>query len=129
LLAAAAHAGPRLDYTLNCMGCHGVDGGGAPPEIPRLKDRIGYYLDVDGGRAYLVQVPGSRQSALSDAALADVLNWMLEGFAGASRPAHVEPYSAEEVGRLRAAAPNDIVAVRRDLEHAIVAMHPAGYSD
>jgi len=129
VLAPAAHAGPRLDYTLNCMGCHGVDGLGAPPEIPQLKDRMGYYLDVDGGRAYLVQVPGARQSALTDAALAGVLNWMLDQFAGASKPAHLDAYSADEVSRLRATPPNDIAAVRRDLERAIVALHPRGYSD
>ena len=129
LLAAHAQAGPRLDYTLNCMGCHGVEGMGAPPEIPQLKDRMGYYLQVDGGRSYLVQVPGSRQSALSDAALAEVLNWMLERFAGESRPAALEPYSADEVSRLRASPPNDVAAVRRTLEHAIAAAHPAGYSN
>jgi mono/diheme cytochrome c family protein len=129
VLAAPALAGPRLDYTLNCMGCHGVDGAGAPPEIPQLRDRIGYYLDVDGGRSYLVQVPGSRQSALSDAALADVLNWMLERFAGASMPAGVQPYSEAEVSRLRAEPVNDIAAVRRDLERAIATAHPTGYRD
>ena len=127
--ALPAHAGPQLDYTLNCMGCHGADGLGAPPEIPRLKDRMGYYLDVDGGRSYLVQVPGARQSALSNDALAGVLNWMLDRFAGASKPAHFEPYAADEVAHLRATPPNDVAAVRRDLERAIAAQHPRGYSD
>jgi hypothetical protein len=43
------------------------------------------------------------QSALSDAQLADLLNWLLreDGMAGKSMPAHYQPYSADEVARLR----------------------------
>ncbi len=75
------------------MGCHLVDGGGAPPTIPRLKDRVGYYLTIPHGRAYLAQVPGAANSLLDDRQLTDVLNWIVDEFAGASRPRTFEPYA------------------------------------
>ena len=85
----AVSADARQDYVLNCMGCHMVDGGGAPPTIPRLKDRVGYYLTIPHGRAYLAQVPGAANSLLDDRQLTAVLNWMVDEFAGASRPRNV----------------------------------------
>jgi mono/diheme cytochrome c family protein len=127
LAAANASAGPQLDYTLHCMGCHLADGAGAPPEVPALKDRVGYYFDVPGGRQYLVQVPGARQAPLDDAALAALLNWMVNEFAGASLPARLEPFAPEEVTRLRATVVNDIAAERRRLEAAIRERHPGAY--
>ncbi len=124
---AAAEAGARLDYMLNCMGCHRAGGEGAPPEVPQLKDRVGYYLELPGGRDYLVQVPGSRQSPLTDAQLADVLNYILDEFGGVSLPNQSAPYSAAEVERLRASAPDDIDAVRRTLERQIEARTGVAY--
>ena len=41
---------------------------------------MGTFLTVPGGREYLVRVPGSAQSPLSDAELARVLNWMIRAF-------------------------------------------------
>ncbi|NJN51589.1 MAG: cytochrome c [Gammaproteobacteria bacterium] len=122
-----AQAGPRLDYMLNCMGCHRAGGEGAPPEVPQLADRVGFYLSVPGGRDYLVQVPGSRQAPLTDAALADVLNYILDEFGGASVPTGTNPYTTEEVTRLRASAPDDIDAVRRSLEVQIEAKSGSAY--
>lgn len=126
-LATAAHGGARLDYTLNCMGCHRMGGEGAPPDVPMLKDRVGYYLTVPGGRDYLVQVPGSRQSPLTDAQLADVLNYIIGEFGGDSVPADAKPYSTDEVARLRRAAPDDIDGVRVDLEARIEEHLGQGY--
>ena len=106
------------------MGCHMVDGGGAPPTIPRLKDRVGYYLTIPNGRAYLAQVPGAANSLLDDRQLTDVLNWMVDEFAGASRPQTFEPYAIEEVARYRSKPPADIDALRHELSDAIVAAYP-----
>ena len=64
---------------------------------------VGHFLEVEGGRDFLVRVPGVAQSSFTDAQLADVLNWILTGgIAGASTPADFTPYTADEVGRLRA---------------------------
>jgi hypothetical protein len=125
--ASVASAGPRLDYTLHCMGCHRADGTGAPPEIPRLDDWVGYYLDVPGGREYLVQVPGARQAPVDDAALAELLNWMLTQFAGGSMSGTFAPFDAAEVTRLRNVIVDDVAAERRRLEAAIRERHPQAY--
>jgi len=126
-IALTAQAGARLDYTLNCMGCHRAGGEGAPPDVPRLRDRVGYYLEIPGGREYLVQVPGARQAPLDDAELAAVLNFILDEFAGGSMPAGANHYAAEEVAALRASAPTDIDAVRRRLEAELERRHGAAY--
>jgi len=110
---------------LNCMGCHLLDGAGAPPAIPRLKDRVGYYLTVEQGRGYLVQVPGAANSLLDDEKLARVLNGIIIEFAGVSLPEHWQPYAADEVGRYRAARPADIDGLRHRLEREVSAAYSA----
>ena len=46
-----------------------------PPNVPTLHDELGRMMRVEAMRAYLVQVPGSSQTPLSDQELADVVNW------------------------------------------------------
>jgi mono/diheme cytochrome c family protein len=120
----AASGAARTDYVLNCQGCHVADGSGMPPEVPRLTDNVGYYLQVEGGREYLVQVPGAANSLLSDAALADVINWMLRDFAGRSLPTEFVPFSADEVTKARASRPLDVSAMRAALIERIRARFP-----
>ena len=117
--AAGAGADARIDYMLHCMGCHLEDGTGLPPAVPALAERVGYYLEIPGGREYLVQVPGSANAPLSDAALAEVLNWIVERFGGASMPAEFSPYSADEVAKARADKPADVTEQRRALGEAV----------
>lgn len=91
----------RYHYQMFCQGCHTPDGSGANA-VPALKDFMGYFLKSAEGREFLVRVPGSATSKLSDSHLAEVLNWCLDNFAGESLPASgYRPYTAEEVGRLR----------------------------
>jgi mono/diheme cytochrome c family protein len=123
-IACAAAADARQDYILNCMGCHLVDGAGKPPSIPRLADRVGYYLTIPQGRAYLAQVPGAANSLLTDAQLAAVLNWVVAEFAGASMPARFEPYETTEVGTYRDARPADVDALRHALHEEISRRYP-----
>jgi mono/diheme cytochrome c family protein len=110
---------------LNCMGCHLADGVGAPPEIPRLADRVGYFLTIPDGRAFLAQVPGAANSLLDDERLARVLNWIIEEYAGASLPAQWQPFDAAEVTQYRAARPDDIDALRHRLTAQLAAAYPA----
>jgi mono/diheme cytochrome c family protein len=124
--SGAAQAGPRTDYLLHCMGCHLADGSGAPPDIPALKGRVGYYLQIPEGRSYLMQVPGSANSPLTDAALAEVLNWILSEFAQASAPAQWAPFTGAEVARHRRDAPADVDAWRHALWRQIAERFPAG---
>lgn len=94
-------AGPEVDYALHCMGCHRQDGGGTEGKVPALKGSMGRFLSVPGGREFLVQVPGTSQSALSDAKVAAVLNWMLQRFSPDQIPDDFVPYTADEISRLR----------------------------
>lgn len=115
LTAAAAVAEPRTDFMLHCMGCHLADGSGTPPGIPALRDRVGYYLQIPGGREYLTQVPGVANAPLDDARLAGVLNWIVREFGRASAPPEWAPFTAAEVGRSRGQGPVDIDARRHAL--------------
>jgi mono/diheme cytochrome c family protein len=120
LAASAASAeAPRVDYMLQCQGCHGADGRGAPGTVPSLEG-VGRFLAAPGGREYLVRVPGSSQSALDDAALAAVLNWMIREF----DPRDFVPYTAEEVSRVRRPPLDDVDAVRRELLQKLEEVSP-----
>ena len=112
---ATAVSGPALDYTLECAGCHRADGTGTPGSVPALRDSVARFLAVPGGRDYLARVPGAAQAPLDDAALAAVLNWMLEHFDAANVPAGFAPYTAAEVGPLRAHPLVDVEGARKQL--------------
>lgn len=116
LTAGAATAeSPDVLYMLHCQGCHLPDGRGAPGAVPSLVDSVARFVRVPEGRAFLVQVPGSAASRLGDADLAAVLNWMLARFGPAQDARAAAPYTAEEVGRLRATPLTEVDAVRRRL--------------
>ncbi len=110
---------PQIHYMLQCQGCHRADGSGSPGAVPSLTGFLGRFLTVPGGREYLVRVPGSAQSPLSDADLARVLNWMIRAFGPPAIAADFEPFRADEVGRLRASPLTDVDSVRRALIRAI----------
>ncbi len=116
LAAGSASAGsPRILYALHCQGCHLADGSGRAGEVPSLVGTLGRLASAPGGRAFLVQVPGSAQSPLTDAELASVLNWMVASFATAEDAAGFRPYDAVEVGRHRETPLVDVVATRAAL--------------
>lgn len=92
---------PHVNYMIHCQGCHLEDGAGAPGKVPSMKDFVGNFLRVPGGREYLIQVPGSATSGVDDQGLADILNWILENLSPNEIPADFEPYTGEEVARLR----------------------------
>jgi mono/diheme cytochrome c family protein len=116
---AAGIGGAALDYAVNCQGCHRADGAGTPGSVPALAGSVGKFLRVPGGREYLGRVPGVAQAGLDDAALAGVVNWMLDTFGKDDRPADFVPYTADEVGRLRQKPLTDVDRVRRELVDAI----------
>jgi mono/diheme cytochrome c family protein len=112
----ASAAAARSDYILYCAGCHGFDG--APVRlgrIPGLRDSMADFLKVDGGRAYLVQVPGVNNTGLSSARIARVMNWSLTEFTAPASLSGFVPYSEAEVVRYRASRPVDITRARREL--------------
>jgi cytochrome c553 len=93
-------SGPRLDYVLQCMGCHLEDGSGAPGRVPSLAG-VAALLATPEGRARLLSVPGVRQASLSDERLAALLSWTAAAFAPPGEAPAFAPLSAEEVARYR----------------------------
>jgi len=110
-----AYADPQTDYMLKCMGCHGPDGAEVTGKVPALKDNVARFFSVEGGRAYVVQVPGARQSPLPDKALADLLNWMGPRFDADHMPEDFAPYTEAEVHELRRTRLKDVSAIRARL--------------
>lgn len=78
-----------------------ADGAGTAGKVPALKNEIGRFLQVAGGREYLIQVPGTSQAPLTDQEIAAVLNWILENFSSNEMPTDFTPYTADEVARYR----------------------------
>jgi cytochrome c2 len=91
------------NWTLNCQGCHRPDGTGSAGTAPSLAGTVSRFLTVPGGREYLGRVPGVATSALANADLAELMNWMFWRFDKEHMPADFLPFTAEEIGRLRTA--------------------------
>ena len=83
--------------------------------MPALYDQVARFLSVPGGREYLVRVPGSAQSPLDDAELAELLNWIVQRFGPAADAAGSPRFSADEVGRLRNPPLTYVAATRQRL--------------
>ena len=109
----------RTNYILHCQGCHGADGvGGVPEKVPPLRDAIGHFLHVPGGREFLIQVPGVEQAPIDDGELAALLNYVLHRYSEDELPDAFLPYTAEEVARVRR-APVDVIVLRAELVAAL----------
>jgi len=116
-LPACAQSASNL-YLLNCWGCHGSHGEGIKGTAPPLIG-LGDFLKASGGRAYLIEVPGVSLSALNDAQIATVMNWVLDNM---SADHSFAPYTADEVHRLRATRLTELSKTRRALLDQLLAM-------
>lgn len=121
--ASAVPPGPELDWILHCQGCHGADGRGAKSHVPSLRDSVAPLMQLAEGRDFLMRVPGAANSALSDAELAGVLNWLVVEFGGAATPVDAHRFTAEEV---RAARARPLLAVRRSRNEVAARLVAAG---
>jgi len=110
----------RLNYILHCQGCHLADGAGTAEKVPALKNEVGRFLHVPGGREFLIQVPGTSQSALTDTEVAAVLNWILETFSSEQLPTDFVPYTTKEISRFRQPPLANVSAVRTNLMEEIL---------
>ena len=79
-----------------------------------MKGLVGRLLRAPRGREYLVRVPGSAQSELTDAELAGVLKWIVSQYSGDPVEAF-ERFDAEEVARHRRTPLTDVESRRREL--------------
>ena len=111
---AAAAGSAQINYILHCQGCHLADGSATPGKIPPLIG-AGQFLAVEGGREFLLRVPGVSLSIIPDDELADLMNWMLYRFSAEDMPADFKPYTAEEIGRYRQDPLVEVETVRAGL--------------
>jgi len=138
LAATAAHAGrdtsrlppnghtPQLNYLQYCSGCHREDGRGAPAKgIPNMRGVLGHFLRVDGGREFIVKVPGVSHTPLADSDVAALMNWLLAGIAQPSTPSGTAPYTADEIARLRRERLVDVPGTRKQL---VERLHGMGHA-
>jgi cytochrome c553 len=130
LLARTAPASPQQDYILYCMGCHGAQGQGVPGKVPPLAGSLALFMRSAAGRDYLLRVPGAANSALTDAQLTAVLNWLAESFppAGATAPPP-EPFTVTEVAKTRRLPLANVQQTRREVVQALAATGPAPATD
>lgn len=110
----SAERTPTTNYVLKCIGCHLQDGTGqSSAGIPDFVGKVGVFASLPEGRAYLLHVPGVIGSSLSNKEIADLLNYVMEMYAGESLPVPYEPFSADEVATLRTTEVGNVVKYRR----------------
>jgi hypothetical protein len=109
---------PSVNYMLQCMGCHTPDGSGAAGRVPSIRSTLLPFSAVTAGRQYLVQVPGASQSPLSNAELADLLNWMVENLSNEPRGVVFKRFTAAEVASYRRKTLVEVRATRERLLNA-----------
>jgi mono/diheme cytochrome c family protein len=126
-VSATAQSANNL-YLLNCWGCHGSRGEGIKGTAPPLIG-LGDFLKAAGGRAYIIEVPGVSLSALNDAQIATVMNWVLENMSKNHLPRDFSPYTADEVHRYRAIRLAELSKTRRALLEQLVAMKVRASAD
>jgi cytochrome c553 len=120
-LIGSACANPGQDYMLYCMGCHGADAQGVPGKVPPLANALGSYMRTPDGRNYVLRVPGAANSALSDAQLAAVLNWIAMRFSATQLPSDVSWFTPDEVAQIRHTPLADVLATRREIVRSLAA--------
>ncbi len=92
----------KMNWMLNCQGCHQPDGTGSANGAPSMANDVARFLSVEGGREYLTRVPGVANAGLADDQLAELLNWTLATFDKDHLPAGFEPYTKDELAAGRA---------------------------
>jgi cytochrome c553 len=115
-------AGAPGEYLLYCGGCHGINGHSSDAAVPSLKGQVDAFLCLPAGREYIVRLPNVAFAPLSDAQLAELMNFVVS--LGQTRGGKGDAaYTAAEVGALRRRAllGQPIVRYRRELVTRLVA--------
>lgn len=127
-IAPIGTASPAQDYMLYCMGCHGTEAQGVAGKIPPLAGALSRYMRTSEGRDYVLRVPGAANSALSDAQLAAVLNWLAVTYAVPGEPGP-SPFTVDEVTRVRRKPLANVLETRRAVVRALAATGAAPAPD
>jgi len=126
---STAFADPSTDFMLHCMGCHGTNAQGVPGKVPPLAHTLTAFMRTPAGRNYVLRVPGAANSMLSDARLAEVLNWIAQHFGQADELASVRPFSTAEVSASRHSPLVSVQASRQQVLQELAATGPAPSTD
>jgi len=105
---------PDQNYVLFCAGCHRPDGSGVSRKVPSLHATLPLLLRTEGGREYVLRVPGVSNSALTDKGVAQVLNWAVEHFVRPEDRATWAPFTPEAVRAARRLPLPSVRAARRE---------------
>lgn len=106
---------PKENYMIFCQGCHAAKGQGLTDQVPAFKGQVSKFLSIEGGREYLIQVPGVSKSAMSSEALADLMNWIVQEFDPNHIPDNFAPFSTAEIETLRQVSLTKATEVRRTI--------------
>jgi mono/diheme cytochrome c family protein len=120
-LDTEAMASPAQDYMLHCMGCHGATAQGVPGKVPPLASTLAQFMRSTAGRSYVLRVPGASNSMLTDAQLAEVLNWIAAHFSGDQLKVAAVPFTAQEVSAHRHRPMASVQATRREVVKELTA--------
>jgi cytochrome c553 len=120
LFSVALRASPAQDYMLYCMGCHGAQAQGVPGKIPPLAGALALFMRTADGRDYVLRVPGAASSALPDAQLAAVLNWLATSYGAPGDPLPA-PFTVDEVTSVRRMPLADVQVRRREVVRSLAA--------
>ena len=93
--------GPATQFILRCGGCHGTTGNSPPESVPVLSGLAGWFLCSPEGRDYIARLPNVTRVPLSDADLADVLNFVAFDLGRGTAPLDAEPFTEAEIARQR----------------------------
>jgi hypothetical protein len=111
------------------MGCHGFQAEGVPGKVPPLAHSLGRFMRTAAGRNYLLRVPGAANSALSDAQLAAVLNWLVQQYNSDELVPGTPMFTAAEVTASRHTPLVSVLATRREVVRDLAATGAAPASD
>src|ERR1700694_3543310 len=128
-VSAIALASPAQDYVLHCMGCHGATAQGVPGKVPPLARTLVQFMRTPAGRSYVLRVPGASKSMLTDARLAEVLNWIAGHFGADQASAPAPAFTAEEVSSQRRTPMAAVQATRREVVKQLAASGSAPSED
>lgn len=129
MASGTVQASPAQDYMLHCMGCHGTSAEGIPGKVPPLANALTRFMRTPAGRDYILRVPGAANSALSDAQLAAVLNWLAitydQGASQAASRAGPTLFTTNEVTRVRRTPLVAVLATRSAVVRDLATTGPA----
>ncbi len=115
----------HVNYMLHCQGCHLPKAEGFAGRVPVMKDFAGYFLHSQEGREFLIRVPGVSHSALSDAEVVELMNWLLQTHSAGQLPDPYTPFTEVEVAQLRKDPEGDPEHARQIILAKIAAELPA----